>query len=323
MRNFLYRAAVVAGALFTLVAPAAQAQPFPNKPDRISVPAAAGGPTDTIARILGKVISEQHGVAVVIDNRAGAGGVIGAQAVVQAPADGYTLLVSVPDAVTLYPLVKKSARYAARDLIPITLVASTPYVFGANPQVPAKSMQEFVALSKTRKLAMATPGPGTSVHIVLELLQKRSGIELLHVPYKGAAPALQSVVAGETQISVSSPVTLKGYVDGGKMTALAVTGAKRNPVLPNVPTMVESGFPNFVVSAWFGVFAPAGTPDSIADKLNEMMVAAMHSPEYTQRMAALGLDIEPVSRAAFAQMLESESSRWKQLVEAAKITSED
>lgn len=303
-----------------LVAPLAQAQAYPSRPIHIIVPAAAGGPTDAIGRILGKVMSEQYNVPVIIDNKAGAAGSIGVHATVTAPPDGYTLLVSTPDAVTVYPQVKKNAPYRTTDLTPITLVASTPYVFAVSAQSPARTMPEFVALAKTQKLAMSTPGAGASGHIVMELLKQRAGIDLLHVPYKGAGPALQAIIAGETAITATSPVTLKGHIDSGKLRALAVSKSVRNPVLPNVPTMIESGFPNFDVSAWFGVFAPPGTPGPVSDKLNEMVLAAMKSPDYVSRTAALGLDIEPISRGKYGEMLAAEAERWKQLIESAKIT---
>ena len=322
MKKTLSLALTGAISVFSLLAsPAAQAQAFPNKPIRIIIPAAAGGPTDTIGRLLGKVMSEQNGVPVVVENKAGASGSIGVYATVQAPADGYTLLVSTPDAVTVYPLVKKNVPYRYnRDLTAITLVASTPYVFGVNAQSPARTMQEFVALAKSQKLAMATPGAGSSAHIVLEMLKHRAGVDMLHVPYKGAGPALQSIIAGETHITATSPVTLKGHIDSGKLRALAVSKATRNPMLPSVPTMVESGFPDFVVAAWFGVFAPAGVSDAVADKLNEMVLAAMRSPDYASRVTGLGLEIEPISRRSFARTLAAESDRWKQLIDAANIS---
>ncbi len=298
----------------------AQAPAFPGKPIRIIIPAAAGGPTDAIGRLLGKLMSEQYNVPVVVENRAGASGSIGVHAVVLAPADGYTLLVSTPDAVTVYPQAKKTAPYKTTDLTPITLVANTPYVFAVNAQLPVRNMKEFVALSKVQKLAMATAGAGSSGHIVQEMLKQRAGMELLHVPYKGSGPALQSIIAGETHITATSPVTLKGHIDSGKLRAIAVSKSTRNSVLPNVPTMIESGYPNFDVAAWFGVFAPPNLPPAIADKLNEMVLSAMKQPDYVSRTAALGLDIEPLSRAKFGDMLATEADRWKQLIEAAKIT---
>lgn len=301
------------------VAPAAHAQAFPSKPVRIVVPASAGGPTDSIGRILATQMAQRYDVPVIVENKPGASGSIGVHAVVQSPPDGYTLLVSAPDAVTVYPLVRKDSPYKSTDLTPITRVASTPYVFGVTASLPAETMQDFVALAKKQRFAMATPGAGTSGRIVLEMLAQRADIDLLHVAYKGAGPALLSVIAGETQITASSPVTFKGHIDSGKLRALAVSQAKRNPVLPDVPTLIESGFEGFDVSAWFGIFAPPGVPTDVAAKLNEMVVNAMQSQEYVSRMGALGLDTQPLSLGEFGDMLAAETQRWEALVESANI----
>lgn len=306
-----------------LTAPQAHAQAYPNKTIRIIIPAAASGPTDTMGRVLAKVMSEQHGIPVIVENKAGAAGSIGVHHVVQSPPDGYTVVIAAIDAITVYPLVKKNAPYrVARDLTPLTMVASTPFVFAVPAQLPAKNMTEFVNLAKTQKLAYASPGTGASAHVVLEMLKFRSNMDLLHVPYPGAAPSLLSLIAGDTQITATSPVTLKGHIDSGKLRALAVTTAKRNPMLPNVPTMIESGFPDFAVTAWFGAFAPAGVPDAVADKLNDMLASAMRSPEYVSKIGGLGLDVEPMKRKDFAQMLSVESDRWRQIIEAAKISAD-
>ncbi|NYT63559.1 tripartite tricarboxylate transporter substrate binding protein [Alcaligenaceae bacterium] len=303
-----------------LLAPLALAQSFPSKPIHIVIPAAAGGSTDTIGRILAKLLSEQSGVPVVVENKAGASGSIGVNSVVQSAPDGYTLLVSVPDAVTVYPLMTKNAPYKSTDLTPITSVASTPYVFAMNAQLPANTLQDFIALSKKQQLSMATPGTGTSGRIVLEMFKHAAGIDLLHVPYKGAGPAMLSVIAGETQIAATSPMTLKSHMDSGKLKALAVSSATRNSRLPNVPSMVESGFPGFDVSAWFGVFTAPGVPADVAEKLNKMILTAIKSPEYTSRINGLGLEIKPVSLGQFKEMLAQETKRWGQLIKSAGIT---
>jgi len=310
------------GTIAGLAAPLAQAQDFPSKPIHLVIPAAAGGSTDIIGRILAKSITERYGVSVIVENKAGASGSIGVHAVVQAPPDGYTLLVSTPDAVTVFPLVTKNAPYVTTDLTPITLVASTPYVFAINAQLPAKTMEEFMALSKTQPLAMATPGSGSSGRIVLEMFKQRAGIDLLHVPYKGAGPALQSVIAGETHIAATSPVTLRSFVESGKLRALAISTKARSPVMPNVPTMIDLGFDDFDVAAWFGVFAPLGVPASVAEKLDEMVRGAASSPEYVALTTKLGLGTEPVSRDKFGAMLAAETERWQQLIESANIRSD-
>lgn len=323
MRALSNLAAGVAVTLAVFSVSLVHAQAFPSKPIRLIIPFAAGGPSDALGRILGKSITEQYGVPVVVESKVGASGSIGVHAAVQAAPDGYTLVLSTPDAITVYPQVKKGVPYRSTDLTPITLVASTPYVFAVNAHSPAKTIKEFVALANSQKLAMGTQGTGSSTHIVLEMFKRRAGIELLHVPYRGAGPALQSVIADETQITASSPITLKGQIDGGNLRALAVSTAARNPALPSVPSMIESGFPNFDVGSWFGVFAPPGVPRPIAEKLNEMVLAAMKSPDYVSRTAALGLDITPVSLDKYREMLSAETDRWKQLIDSANIRTEE
>ncbi len=229
----------------------AQTTIFPAKTIRLVVPAAPGGSTDTLSRVLGRVIQEQTGVAVVIENKAGASGSIGVSAVVHSPADGYTVLVSVPDAITVYPLLKKN------------------------------------------------------------------------VPYKGSGPAMLSVIARETEMTATSPSSLKNFVDSGQIKGLAITKESRSARLPNVPTMAESGYADFVIPAWFGVFAPAGVTGSVADRLNELVLAAIRSPVFVKQAASLGLEIDPVSRQAFGQLLTKETLRWKQLIEISNLVLED
>ncbi len=315
------RALCAAACALTLAATASHAQTFPSRTIRLVVPAAAGGPTDTLGRILAQVMAEQSRVPVVVENKAGASGSIGVGAVVQSPPDGYTLLISVPDAVTVYPQVKKNPPYRGeKDLTPIAMVAGTNYIFVVNAQSPAQTMKDFAALAKTKSLSFSSPGAGSSGHIVLEMLRNRFGVEMLHVPYKGAGPALQAVAAGETDFSASSPITIKGFVEAGKLRPLAVTSERRNAVLPQAPTMAEAGFPDFVVSAWFAVFAPAGVPEPLADRLHEMVAKAMGTPEFLNRVKALGLDIDPIGRREFAQMIAAETGRWKRLIESANIS---
>ena len=302
----------------------AQTQAFPAKTIRLVVPAAPGGSTDTLSRVLGRVIQEQTGVAVVIENKAGASGSIGVSAVVHSPADGYTLLVSVPDAITVYPLLKKNVPYRVeKDLTPITLVANTNFVFAVESKSKAGNLKDFIALAKAGKLSYATPGNGTSGHLVMEMLKLRTGIDLLHVPYKGSGPAMLSVIARETEMTATSPTSLKSFVDSGQLKGLAITKESRSAMLPNVPTMAESGYADFVIPAWFGVFAPAGVTEPVADRLNELVLAAIRSPVFVKHAASLGLEIDPVSRQAFGQLLTKETLRWKQLIEISNLVLED
>ncbi|MFA7668611.1 MAG: tripartite tricarboxylate transporter substrate binding protein [Burkholderiaceae bacterium] len=297
---------------------------FPNKPIKIVVPAAPGGPTDTMGRVLAKFMSDKAGVPVIVENKAGAAGSIGVQAVVQSPPDGYTVVLAAIDAITVFPLVKKNPPYTwEKNLTPITVTATTPFVFGIGADLPVNSVKEFVELSKSRKLAFASPGVGASGHVVMEMFKDRTGAELLHVPYSGASPALLSIVGGDTHITATSPITLKGHIDSGRLKGLAVSSKARLPSLPDVPTMEESGVPDFVVTPWFGVLAPAGTPDAIADKLHELVVYAMRSEEYKDKIGGLGMTIEPMSRSEYVQMLTDETKRWREIIEAAHISSDD
>ncbi len=318
------RAILLASLALAIGGGSAVAQTFPAKPIRLIVPAAPGGPTDIVGRALGKVISEQTGQSVLVENRAGASGSIGVAAAANAAPDGYTVLVSVPDAISIYPLVKKNPPYRIdRDLTPVTLIAKMPIVYAIDARSKARTLKEFVELAKSGKLSYGTPGVGTTAHLMMELLKYRAGIEMLHVPYKGAAPAMMSIVAGETDMTATSPTALKGFIERGQLRGLALTADARSPSLPEVPTMAEAGFADFVVPAWFGVFAPRGTPAPLADRLNELVLAAIAAPEFQRLMGNLGMQGEPVSRQAFGTMLSAETARWKALMEAARMPQED
>ena len=307
-----------------LTAVVANAQGFPSKPLRIIVPAAPGGPTDIVGRALSKVIGEQTGLPVVVENKAGASGSIGVAAAANSPPDGYTLLVSVPDAISIYPLVKKNPPYRVdKDLTPVTMIAWMPIVYAVDARSSARTLKEFVELTKGAKMTYSTPGIGTTGHLMMELLKFRSGIELLHVPYKGAAPAMMSIVSGETDMTATSPTALKGFIERGQLRGLALTAAGRSSSLPDVPTMAEAGFADFVVPAWFGVFTSRGVNAAIADKLNEIVLAAIRTPEFQKLEVNLGMQGEPISRQAFGAMLTAEEARWKALMEAAKMPQED
>ncbi|MFO1199397.1 MAG: tripartite tricarboxylate transporter substrate binding protein [Burkholderiaceae bacterium] len=308
-----------------LGAPAlAAAQAFPSRPIKLVVPAAPGGGTDVMARSLGKVMAEQHGVPVVIENRAGASGSIGVQAVVNAPPDGYTILFTLADATTIYPMLKKNPPYRVeKDLTPIAQVAYTHVIFAVQAGAPYRTVQEFVAETKRRKMNYGSNGFGTTSHLWCELFKQRTGADLLHVPYKGAAPSLQGLVSGEHEFLVASPASLKAQMDAGRVRPLVITSAKRLPAFPDVPTMGESGYPDFVVGAWFGMFAPPAMPAAIADKLHEMVNAAMRTPEFQKHAETFRFETPRVSRADFASLVAADAAVWRAAIEAAKIQPED
>jgi tripartite-type tricarboxylate transporter receptor subunit TctC len=300
----------------------AQAQTFPSQPIRLVVPAAPGGSTDILARSVARVMQEQTGATVIVDNKAGAGGVIGVQAVAQAAPNGYTLLVTVPDGVTVIPNLRKDVPYKPTDLTPIGMIAETSWVFAVNPKVPAANMKELIQLAaaKPGEVKFASPGTGTSAHLIVEMLALRNNVRLLHVPYKGANPASQAVIAGEVDMIATSPISLKSFVDAGQMRALGITGGSRTAAMSNVPTMVESGFPDFVASAWFGVFAPGKLPPALAERLEAIVTAAVNHPDIQQQIVKMGLDARPMNRADFVKYVAADNVRWRQVIERAKIT---
>ena len=322
MNSFLLRAIgpVLAG-LGVITASTVVAQDaYPNKPIRLVVPAVAGGSSDAISRTLAKVMSEQNGVQVIVDNRPGASGTIGSAAVARMPADGYSFLLS-DGTIALYPLMASSPYTLEKDLIPVMQVTSTNFVFAVNPKLGVHTMKEFVGLAAKQpgKYTYSTPGNGSLGHLVMETIKSRNNVFVLHVPYRGAAPALQAVLAQEVDITVTSPASLKGFVERGQLEAIGFTGTARTSVLPNVSTMGEQGFKNTVLSAWWGVFLPAGVPAAVRDKLMAMITAALRSPEFTKQAATLSLDVTPIAGLAFSQKIARENAGWKQLIESSKI----
>lgn len=322
VRHALGLFALAAAVLVTPLA--AHAQAYPSRPIRLIVPAAPGGATDVMGRTLAKVMGEQNNVPVVVDNRAGASGSIGVLAAIQAPPDGYTIVFTLADATTIYPLLKKRPPYQVdKDLTAIGQVAYTNVLFAVKADSPYKTVKDIVDASKQKKMAYGSNGFGTTAHLWVELFKQKTGADMLHVPYKGAAPSLQALAAGEHEFLVASPASLKAMLDAGLVRPLVATSAKRLPNFPNVPTMVESGYPDFVVGAWFGIFSPPATPPAIADKLHEMVANAVKSPEFQKFAASLQFDTPPLSRAEFAKLISADFALWKSTIEAAGIQPED
>ncbi|MBK8763707.1 MAG: tripartite tricarboxylate transporter substrate binding protein [Burkholderiaceae bacterium] len=302
----------------------AGAQAYPSKPIKMIIPAAPGGGTDVMGRTLARVMSEKNGIPVVVENRPGASGSIGVQAVINAPADGYTILMTLADATTIYPLLKKTPPYKVdRDLTPIAQVAFTHVLYAVSAASPYKSVQDLVAQSKSSKMAYGSNGFATTSHLWIELFKQKTGADMLHVPYKGAAPALQGLLSGEHSLVVASPATLKVQMDAGRVRPIAATSPKRLPAFPDVPTMVESGYADFVVGAWFGIFAPAKMSPAIADKLHDMIVTAMATPEYQKHAESFKFDTPQMPRADFAKLIAADAAVWRAAIEAAKIEPED
>ncbi len=296
-----------------LVAGAAAAQDWPRqKPIHLVVAFGPGATTDIVARLMQPKLSEALGQAVVIENKTGAGGNVGAQQVKRAAPDGYVLLVtSVAFAVN--PSLYENAGYEIRDFAPVILGPTTPNIITVNPAVPAKNLQELVALARTEKLSYASSGIGTTTHLSMERIKTIAKVDITHVPYQ-PAQAVGAAVAGHTQISSTSMPPAVPHVKAGRVRALAVTSAQRSPALPDVPTVNEQGFSGFDDLTWIGVFAPAGTPQDLVNRLNSELGRALAAPDVRERLAQNGLEWRPNTPGEFAAFLREETQKWAQAV---------
>ena len=301
---------------------AADAQTYPSRQIRFVVTFPPGGTTDILAREIGARLQETWKQSVIIDNRGGAGGNIGADIVAKAPADGYTILLGTNGTHAINPSVYSKMPYdAVKDFAPITLVASVPNIFISHPSFPPRTMKEVVAIAKKQpgQIVYASSGTGTSQHLSVELFKSLAGIDMVHVPYKGATPAVLGVLGGEAPLSCPSlpSAGIAGHVATGRLIGLAVTGAKRSPTVPKVPTMIESGFRTFDVVTWFGVLAPAGTPPDIVAKLNAEIIRLLGTAPVRERLAAQGIDIITSTPTQYLDYIKSETVRWAKVVKEA------
>lgn len=295
---------------------------FPEKTVRIVVPYAAGGATDVTGRIIAAELGKLWGQTVIVDNRGGAGGVIGTQDVVRSTPDGHTLLLQ-SGTITIDPSFKKNLPYdVMRDLVPITNAVAGPFLIVTNSQQTYGSLQDFIkaANSKPGSVFFGSPGVGTSIHLTSELFKSVAKVDMQHVAYKGSGPALLALMADETQILIDPISTSKDHVNGGKVRALAVTGATRAPLLPDVPTVAESGVPGFESTVWYGFFAPAGTPSDVVQKIYEGVNKVLNQDEIKARFEAQGLAVVANSPKDFADYVKSETERWAKVIEEAGIS---
>jgi len=307
-----------------LAVPAAAQSDYPARPVRIVVPTAPGGAADTLARTLAQHLSQVSGQQFFIENRPGAGNLLGIETVAKAPADGYTLLM-VASTITINHVVHRSLPYdVERDFAPITQLVSLPNVLVVHPSLPVASVAELVAAAKREpgKLSYASAGPGSQLQLAMELFKSAAGVDIVHVPYKGAAPALNDVLAGHVSSMVSNVLSAKPHIDAGKLRALAVTSLKRVDALPGVPTMAESGFAGYEVVNWFGLFAPAGTPAPIVAWLNAGAVRVLATEDMKQRLATEGAEPVGSTSAAFAVFIKDEMARWSAAARTANIRPE-
>ncbi|MPM77596.1 hypothetical protein SDC9_124602 [bioreactor metagenome] len=300
----------------------AQQAAYPSKPVRIIVPYPARGTTDIIARIAANQLTERLKQSFIVENKAGASGAIGSQAVAQAAPDGYTLVMGTASSHGINSALQKNLPYdAVKDFAPITVVANTPNIIIANPSVPVKNLKELIALAKAEpgKINFGSTSPGGSPHMSAELLKMMAGIDMTHVPYKGAAPMLTDLVGGQIQIGFDNLPSSIGFVKSGKARPLAVTTAKRWPGAPDIPTVAESGVPGYEVSGWFGLLAPAGTPKEVLDKIQTTISDAVKTPEVAKQLNDLGA--EPVANKpeVFAQEIKDDVEKWRKVVKATGV----
>ena len=294
------------------------AQEFPNRPIRVVVPFPAGGPNDVIARVVGKAVSESTGQPVVIDNRAGAGGVVGTDFVAKSPADGYTLAITSAGALVINRSLQQMPYDTFKDLTLITQVAAVPELLVVHPSVPAKTLAELVALAKSQpgKLNFASTGNGGMPHLAGEMLKFSAAIDIIHIPYRGAAPAVTDVVGGQVQMMFADIPVLLPHVQAGKLRALAVGSAERAPALPDLPTTTEAGFAPVRADNWYGLVGPGGIPAPVAAKILAEFRKAMAQREVVDQMKAQGATLVGSSPAEFTAFLRAEETKWSAVVKS-------
>jgi tripartite-type tricarboxylate transporter receptor subunit TctC len=301
--------------------PALAQSAYPTKPVKIIVPSSPGGGTDTVTRLLAQHMSEALGHNFYIENRPGAGSMTGIEAAARSTPDGYTLLVAASTMTSLHVIREKMRYDAVKDFAPVTLLVSIPNVLVVHPSVPAKSFSEFIALAKREpgKLSFATPGLGSTVHMAMELLKTKAGIDMLNVPYNGVAPALTDVIAGRVSAMLVNAASVKGHIDSGAVRPLAVSSLKRAAALPELPTIAELGIPGYEVIQWFGLLAPAGTPQDIVTRLHRETVAALKTEKVVKWMTTEGAEPGGSTPDEFAGMIAREVKEWTEVARAAGI----
>lgn len=308
---------IAALALCALHVLPAAAQQWPDKPVRVILSVPAGATPDFTARLIFPGLSQQLGVSLVADNRAGGGGVIGAEIASKAAPDGYTLFISSPGALTILPHLRKGLPYdTLRDFQPVSLISVGPFVLMAHPSVPAKNIQELIALAKAQpgKLNYASAGNGVANHLAGELFKQMAGVDIVHVPYKGAPQAVSDVLAGHMQLMFNSIAPIVPHIKSGKIRVLGVASAQRSPQMPELPTIAESGVPGFEAVNWFGMFAPAKTPRTIVNRVNAAVAGTIKSPEMQARFIALGADPVGSSVEEFTAYVRRDMEKYARIV---------
>ena len=310
---------IVPGVAAICLAPLAWAQEaaYPNRPIRLIIPFPPGGGNDLMGRMVADRLGAQLGVAVAVDNRGGAGGLIGTETATQAAPDGYTLLLGSISTISINPHLQARMSFdPLRDLTPVSLFAETPSVLVVPASLPARSLAELIALARARpgQLNFASAGNGTSHHLGGELLKATARIEIVHVPYRGSAPALAGLLGGDTQMMIAPIAAVLTMIQAGQLRALGVTSAERSALLPEVPTIAESGVPGYEMTLWYGIFSPRGLPESILDRLNAEMAKLAQSPEVRERLVAEGASPLHSTPQALAERARRDSDRWREII---------
>jgi tripartite-type tricarboxylate transporter receptor subunit TctC len=318
MRTKLLQAAAI---LVALAAPAAAQSDYPTRPVRLIIPFPPGGSNDVVGRMIATQLSEKLGKQVVVDNRGGAGGVVGTEAVAKAPNDGYTLgVVSIAHSVN--PWLYKLNYDPVKSFEPVGLMATGTNVLVVHPSLPARSVKELIALAKKQELQYASAGIGSFQHLGTELFKLEAGINLVHVPFKGGGPSMNDVLGGHTKIMMSSLVQTTPHIKSGRLLALATGGKQRSPVLPDVPTVAEAGVPTYEALNWWGIVAPAGTPAPIIAKLHAALSQVQDMPEVQKQFDLQGAAVAKLSSADFGKFVVNELNKWQKVVKQAGIKAE-
>jgi tripartite-type tricarboxylate transporter receptor subunit TctC len=319
------RAALALALVVQCLATPAVADDYPSRSIRLVVPYAPGGGADSVARIVARRVSESIGQPIVVENRGGAGAILGTDLVAKAAPDGYTLLLGQSGPISINPAVYKTLPYdPVKDFAPITMTTAYPYILVVNSELPAKTLQEFVALAKSKPGAMnyGSTGVGAANHLVAELFNSKAGLKMTHIPYRGTALAVGDLVAGQLSMVFGDPISVLPHIKSGKLRALAVTSLERSLVAPEVPTVVESGYPGFEALAWHGILAPARTPPAITKKLNAEIVKALADPETNKLLTNQAMQTVGNAPEAFAAFIQNDIATWKAVATAANVTVE-
>jgi len=321
LRNQPLRTFTLSVVIWAAVMVTATAAEFPTRPIRLIVPFPPGGTTDVLARLIGPKLTEVFKQPVVIDNRSGAAGMIGADAIAKASADGHTFGIIISTHAISPALFAKSPFDPVRDFAPLTLAISVANVISVHPSVPTTSLAELIALAKARpgKLSFGSAGTGTAVHLTGELFKSVAHVDITHVPYKGGGPALTDLIAGQIPMGVQNITTIVPYVRGGRVRALGISSLERSPALPDVPTVASQGFPGFEAKEWYGLVAPGGTPRAIVTRLNQEIVRIINSPDVRSRLLDLGADIVGDSPDQFGALIRGELAKWSKLLKETGI----